>query len=167
MEYVRGKFTQSLPVVVFFLAMFYAVLLLFGTQYVMVVSLGTLYFQVNYKKFHTVSSILLLLGQQICLLVLAYAATWNIPFCLLLNLVVPFWLIFSKSSPFNLLGYFSCLMTFTFLQLMPNKNRNFDTMGIKVAVLSFCLKALISRAFWLLRYLLLPSRTIAHRQSRP
>ena len=119
MEYVRGKFTQSLPVVVFFLAMFYAVLLLFGTQYVMVVSLGTLYFQVNYKKFHTVSSILLLLGQQICLLVLAYAATWNIPFCLLLNLVVPFWLIFSKSSPFNLLGYFSCLMTFTFLQLMP------------------------------------------------
>ena len=119
MEYVRGKFIQSLPVVVFFLAMFYAVLLLFGTQYVMVVSLGTLYFQVNYKKFHTVSSILLLLGQQICLLVLAYAATWNIPFCLLLNLVVPFWLIFSKSSPFNLLGYFSCLMTFTFLQLMP------------------------------------------------
>ncbi len=119
MEYVRGKFIQSLPVVVFFLAMFYAVLLLFGTQYVMVVSLGTLYFQVNYKKFHTVSSILLLLGQQICLLALAYAATWNIPLCLLLNLVVPFWLIFSKSSPFNLLGYFSCLMTFTFLQLMP------------------------------------------------
>ena len=119
MEYVRGKFIQSLPVVVFFLAMFYAVLLLFGTQYVMVVSLGTLYFQVNYKKFHTVSSILFLLGQQICLLVLAYAATWNIPLCLLLNLVVPFWLIFSKSSPFNLLGYFSCLMTFTFLQLMP------------------------------------------------
>lgn len=116
---IRRKFIQSLPVIVFFLAMFYAVLLLFGTQYVMVVSLGTLYFQVNYKKFHTASSMLLLLGQQICLLGLAYAATWNIPLCLILNLIVPFWLIFSKSSPFNLLGYFSCLMTFTFLQLMP------------------------------------------------
>lgn len=118
-EYIRDKFIQALPVIVFFLAMFYAVLLLFGTQYVMVVSLATLYFQVNYKKFHTVSSLLLLLGQQLCLLVLAFAATWNIPLCLILNLVVPFWLIFSKSSPFNLLGYFSCLMTFTFLQLMP------------------------------------------------
>ena len=32
----------------------------------------------------------------------------------------------------------------------PNKNRNFDTMRIKVAVLSFCQKALISRGFWLL-----------------
>jgi len=31
-----------------------------------------------------------------------------------------------------------------------NKNRNFDTMRIKVAVLSFCQKALISRGFWLL-----------------
>lgn len=118
-EYIRDKFIQALPVIVFFLAMFYAVLLLFGTQYVMVVSLATLYFQVNYKKFHTASSLLLLLGQQLCLLVLAFAATWNIPLCLILNLVVPFWLIFSKSSPFNLLGYFSCLMTFTFLQLMP------------------------------------------------
>lgn len=29
----------------------------------------------------------------------------------------------------------------------PNKNRNFDTMRIKVAVLSFCLKALISKGF--------------------
>lgn len=29
----------------------------------------------------------------------------------------------------------------------PNKNRNFDTMGIKIAVLSFCPKALISRTF--------------------
>ena len=29
----------------------------------------------------------------------------------------------------------------------PDKNRNFDTMRIKVAVLSFCLKALVSRAF--------------------
>lgn len=134
-EYIRDKFIQALPVIVFFLAMFYAVLLLFGTQYVMVVSLATLYFQVNYKKFHTASSLLLLLGQQLCLLVLAFAATWNIPLCLILNLVVPFWLIFSKSSPFNLLGYFSCLMTFTFLQLMPVDWKGFF---IQLEAMLFC-----------------------------
>ena len=32
----------------------------------------------------------------------------------------------------------------------PNKNRNFDTMRIKVAVLSCATKALIPRGFWLL-----------------
>ena len=51
--------------------------------------------------------------------------------------------------------------------LPPKKHRNFDTMGIRIAVLSFCLKALISRAFGLLICLLLLSRTIAHRQSSP
>ena len=51
--------------------------------------------------------------------------------------------------------------------LPPKKHRNFDTMGIKVAVLSFCPKALISREFGLLGILLMPSRSIAHRQSFP
>ena len=47
----------------------------------------------------------------------------------------------------------------------PKKHLNFDTMGIKIEVLSFCLNGLISRAFRLLRCLLLPGRTIARRQS--
>ena len=49
----------------------------------------------------------------------------------------------------------------------PNKNCNFDTMSIRIAVISFYLKALISREFGLLRILLMPSRSIAHRQSAP
>ena len=34
--------------------------------------------------------------------------------------------------------------------LPPKKHRNFDTKRIRIAVLSFCLKVLISRGFWLL-----------------
>ena len=56
---------------------------------------------------------------------------------------------------------------YLFCQHSPKKHRNFDTMGIKIAVLSFCPKALISREFGLLRILLMPSRSIAHRQSAP
>ena len=48
--------------------------------------------------------------------------------------------------------------------LPPNKNRNFDTIGIKVAVLSFCLKALISREFGLLFPQPPPDKEIACRQ---
>nr|WP_294492285.1 FUSC family protein [uncultured Mediterraneibacter sp.] len=116
---IRGQFIQALPVIVYFLIMFYSVILLFGMQYTLVVSLGTLVFQVNYKKKHTPLSLTLLLLQQLFLTVLAYVATWNIVLCLLLNLTVPFWLIFSKSSAFNQLGYFSTLMTFSFLQFIP------------------------------------------------
>ena len=118
-ESVRGQFLQALPVIVYFLVMFYTVILLYGTQYTMVVSLGTLVFQSNYKKKHTVRSLFLLVLQQMFLAALAYIATWNLALTLILNLTVPFWLIFSKASQFNQLGYFSTLMPFTFLQLIP------------------------------------------------
>ena len=39
---------------------------------------------------------------------------------------------------------------YLFCSTRPNKNRNFDTMRIKVAVLSCATKALIPRGFWLL-----------------
>ena len=119
-ESVWKKFLQALPVIVFFLILFYSVIYLFGMQYTMIVSLVTVVFQVNYKKRNIPAGALAkLLIQQIFLLCLAYTATWNIILSLLLNLVVPFWLIFTKASQFNQLGYFSTLMTFTFMQFIP------------------------------------------------
>ncbi|WP_418715152.1 FUSC family protein [Blautia hydrogenotrophica] len=120
--YIRGikkKFLKALPVIIFFLALFYSVIGLFGIQHVMIVSLVTVLFQVTYQKQPTVPSLFAMMFQQILLEILAFFATLNLPLCLALNLVVPFWLIFSKASQFNQLGYFSSLMTFTFLQLMP------------------------------------------------
>lgn len=134
-ESVRRQFVQALPVIVFFLLMFYSVIFLFGTEYTMVVSLGTLIFQVNYKKKNTYEQLFLLIPHHVFLLVLAYIATWNLPLCLILNLAVPFWLIFSKSSQFNQLGYFSSLMTFAFLQFMPLEPREFL---IQFAAMTFC-----------------------------
>ena len=98
--------------------MFYLVIYLFGMEHVMVVTLTTLLFQVNYKKNQTAGTLLRLIIQQLFLVILAYIATWDLLPGMILNLIVPFWLIFSKASPFNQLGYFSSLMTFTFMQLM-------------------------------------------------
>ena len=49
-ESVWKKFLQALPVIAFFLILFYSVIYLFGMQYTMIVSLVTVVFQVNYKK---------------------------------------------------------------------------------------------------------------------
>lgn len=132
---VRMQFMQAIPVIAAFLVMFYSVIFLFGTEYTMIVSLGTLVFQVNYKKQHTPQSLILVLGQHIFLLVLAYIATRNLALSLLLNLLVPFWLIFTKSSQFNQLGYFSSLMTFTFLQFFP---MDWNGFLIQLQTMAFC-----------------------------
>ena len=127
-ESVWKKFLQALPVIAFFLILFYSVIYLFGMQYTMIVSLVTVVFQVNYKKRNIPAGALTkLLVQQIFLLCLAYTATWNLILSLLLNLVVPFWLIFTKASQFNQLGYFSTLMTFTFMQFIPAGRSGFIT----------------------------------------
>ena len=135
-ESVWAQFLQALPVIVFFLIMFYSVIFFFGMEYTTIASLVTVIFQGNYKKrkVPTVPLISLLL-QQLLLLGLAYIATWNIVLSLILNLVVPFWLIFTKASQFNQLGYFSSLMTFTFLQLMHMDWNGFVT---QLEAMAFC-----------------------------
>lgn len=135
-ESVWSQFVQALPVIVFFLVMFYSVIFLFGMQYTMIASLVTVIFQTNYKKRKVpTASLILLLIQQLLLLVLAYSATWNIVLSLILNLVVPFWLIFTKASQFNQLGYFSTLMTFSFMQFMPTDLEGF---AVQFAAMTFC-----------------------------
>lgn len=113
------KFSAAFPVICFFLCLFFWVLNIFGSQYVMIVSLVTVLFQVNYKKRNTLKSLLGISALQLALSFLAYIATLSFPFSMILNLTVPFALIFLKASQFNQMGYFSGLMTFTFLQLMP------------------------------------------------
>lgn len=113
------KFSAAFPVICFFLCLFFGVANIFGSQYVMIVSLVTVLFQVNHKKRNTLKSLLGVSALQLMLCFLAYIATLNFPLSMLLNLTVPFALIFLKASQFNQMGYFSGLMTFTFLQLMP------------------------------------------------
>lgn len=113
------KIFRCLSGYLFFLCLFFGVLNIFGSQYVMIVSLVTVLFQVNYKKRNTLKSLLGISALQLALSFLAYIATLSFPFSMILNLTVPFALIFLKASQFNQMGYFSGLMTFTFLQLMP------------------------------------------------
>lgn len=113
------KFTQALPVIVFFLFLFCTVIWIFGSHCVMVVSIVTVVFKENYKKRQSWGSLFRVAGLQIFLCALAYVATWNLALRLILNFIIPFCLIFLKASQFNKLAYFSGLMTFTFLQLLP------------------------------------------------
>lgn len=116
---IRKQFINELPVICFFLFLFYSVLFVFGTHYIMVVSVIIVFFRTNYKRGQSWNSFLKLCAMQLLMSLFAFVATLNFPLRIILNLIVPFWLVFRKSSQFNQMGYFSGLMTFTFLQLMP------------------------------------------------
>ena len=48
---------------------------------------------------------------------LSFFMSLSLPLCILLNLIVPFLLVFLQTSQFNQLGYFANAMCFVFLQL--------------------------------------------------
>ena len=102
----------------------------------------------NYKKRHSAGTLIKLIIQQLFLVILAYIATLNIFMSLMLNLIVPFWLIFSKASPFNQLGYFSSLMTFTFMQLMHMDRNGFSR---QFTAMFFCCGAFFIAALFYTR----------------
>lgn len=143
---VWKKFLAAFPVICFFLFLFFGVLNIFGSQYVIIVSLVTVLFQVNYKKRNSLKSLLGISVLQLFLTLLAYVATLNVPLAMILNLTVPFALIFLKSSQFNQMGYFSGLMTFTFLQLMPVDFSGF-LVQITAMACGLCLFVILVLAF--------------------
>lgn len=107
------------PAICFFIFLFYSLLFIFGSNYMMVSSTITNLFRQNHKQSQSVNSLLKICCMQLFMGFLAFVATTSIPLRIILNLVVPFGLIFIKSSQFNQFGYFGSLMTFTFLQLLP------------------------------------------------
>ncbi|HFZ4645862.1 TPA: FUSC family protein, partial [Enterococcus faecalis] len=112
---------QNFQTVIFFILVFYFLLFGFGPQYLIFVSIFTVMFKLNYKKNCTFWDLVNFCSFQFFLNVVAYIATLSISLTIGLNLLVPFYLIYTKSSQFNPKGYFINLMTFTFCQFLPIK----------------------------------------------
>ena len=118
-----GPFGTHARLFCFFLTSFFIVYAVFGLQYSIVVSVLTVFFQTRYKKRdNALSRYFHLLTVGTCLILLAYVSSKNLLFCVILNLFVPFVLVFTQSSQFNPKGYFSYAMLFVFLELVPPEN---------------------------------------------
>ena len=135
------RFLQALrgaaPVILFFLTGFASVYALFGMQYVCVVSVVTVFFQMRHKKNDkTPRRYLRLLVTGTFLMICAYVSTLSLASCLLLNLLIPFVLVFTQSSQFNPKGYFSYAMIFVFLSLMPPDH--LGELAVEIVVFFFC-----------------------------
>lgn len=70
---------------------------------------------------------------------LSFFASLSLPLCILLNLIVPFLLVFLQTSQFNQLGYFANAMCFVFLQLRPVGR---EGLALQMAALAYGLAVL-------------------------
>ena len=136
---LRSKFMAALPIILFFLFLFYSTILLFGISYSILVSVVTILFKLNYRKSFTVRQLMVLVGTQFLMALLSFFASLSLPLCILLNLIVPFLLVFLQTSQFNQLGYFANAMCFVFLQLRPVGR---EGLALQMAALAYGLAVL-------------------------
>ena len=116
---VKKQFIQAIPVICFFLFLFYTILLFFGVQYVIIVSFITVIFKTQFQKSFSIKKIGNIIITLWILAILAFFATLHPLLSLIINGIVPFFLVFIQASQFNQKGYFSSMMAFVFLQLRP------------------------------------------------
>ena len=128
-------------VIAFFLIGFVLVYGIFGMQYVCVVSVVTVFFQTRHKRNDNTPyryARLLIVGSL--LIVFAYISSRSLLLCVLLNLCIPFALVFTQSSQFNPKGYFSYAMIFVFLSLMPPES--LQELAVELLVFFLCVALL-------------------------
>ena len=85
----------------------------------MVVSIFTTMFSIQRKRQNSIGNFIKIFFISIFLCLLAFLASVNPVYCIILNFCIPFLLVFLQSSRFNPKGYFSYAMLFIFLELMP------------------------------------------------
>lgn len=142
-------FRKAVPTILFFLVSFYGVIFFFGTQYLLLVSVVTTTFKLNFQK-HFCWRVMLSLGaEQIAVCILAFAASRNLVLCLLMNGIVPFLLVFLRTTRFNQRGYFVNAMVFVFLQLRPIKASQFlPQIGVYMCLLALFIVSAGVRSFF-------------------
>ena len=136
----RSRLKEALPTILFYMLQFVLVTLLFGQRSVMVVSCSTTLFQIRRRQYNTGVDYARMFFVSLALCLLAYAATRNVVLCVALNLAVPIFLVFWKSSQFEPKGHFGFAMAFVFLELRPPTPEEFPTQFLAAV---FCFALLI------------------------
>ncbi|MBM6676115.1 FUSC family protein [Olsenella uli] len=136
LEARRARLVGTLPVIAFFIALFWIVQLGFGDRYLLAVSPFTTLFETRLTKYNPPAQYARFFLVSALALVGARLAVTNLALCVAVNLAMPFVLVFMRSSQLNPRRYFPYTMLFAFLQLRPaNLVTSFAT---QAAVLVAC-----------------------------
>lgn len=132
----RARLVGTLPTIAFFIALYWVVQLGFGSEYLLAVSPFTTLFEVRLGKYNSPGQYARFFLVSALALVGARLAVSGLVACVVVNLCMPFLLVFMRSSQLNPKRYFPYTMLFAFLELRPeNLVGSFAT---QAAVLATC-----------------------------
>ena len=119
-ETVIASFINALPVIAFFISSFFLLYFLFGLHYAVAVPPMAAFFNAERRKPGTKYHILIF--HETLLLILASLGSLNIWIATLLNILVPFVLVFTQSTQFNPKGYYTYMLLFVYMSFVPPRS---------------------------------------------
>lgn len=131
---LSARLRDAAPVIFFYILQFGLVSFFFGSEYAMVLSGSTTLFQIYRNQRNDSRAYIQIFFVPLVLCLLAFAASLTVWLCLLLNFLVPFFLVLWKSSQFNPKGYLGFAITFVFLELRPPALEDLPTQLLVAAI---------------------------------
>ncbi len=141
-----ASLARAFPVILFFLSSFFIVFFLFGLECTITASAVTLFFSARQKKGrYRAGRLAILLLHEALILSLAALGAMDIRISVLLNILVPFVLVFTQSTQFNPRGYFAYALMYVFFSLMPPSDAlSFAAMLLSLWLLTLYMQLLLS-----------------------
>ena len=132
---IGDRIHGAYPVFVFFISSFFLIYFLFGLHFTITVPPMAAFFSAGRNGKST--RFPLLVFHEMLLLVLATAGSANIWIATILNVIVPFILVFTQSSQFNPRGYYTYMLMFVYLSFVPPADiREFSGMLLSLWILT-------------------------------
>ena len=145
------RWKAAFPTICFFILLFLFVVFVFGSSYAMAVSPITTLFQIRRSKHNAARDYVKLFLGCVLLCLLAFLAAQSVWLCVVLNLIIPFLLVFLTSSQFAPKAYAGFAMTFVFLELRPPDLPHLPMQLLAVGLCSALLVLALALCAWLTR----------------
>lgn len=114
----KEEIQKELPVIGISIFLFLTLWYLFGSQNIILVAFITIYFKLRYKEPFKLKGVIKSYLIMLVLSIFSFLGNQNLILCILVNMLVPFFLVYMLTDKFTPRVYYIYGMSFTFMQLL-------------------------------------------------
>lgn len=116
---IKNGFINGLPTIIVAITLFFSILKIFGVSEVIVVSLLTMLYRIKSREEFSLKRLLKVCCMLMVISIFSYIANLNLVLCVVVNLLLPSFIVYLYTDSFMPKGYFLYVMTLVFLELRP------------------------------------------------
>ena len=116
---IKNGFINGLPTILVSITLFFSFYNIFGVSEVIITPFLAILFRTKSKEEFNLKKLLNIFSMLMVISIFSFLANLNIVLCIIVNLLLPFLIVYLYTDSFTPRGYFIYVMAFVFLELRP------------------------------------------------